>query len=134
MLHQTRRPLSFLSLLPLPGTGASGTRKCVISLRQRRAPRSLGADARVHRGERRPQRNGGRRPRRATMQVSSLNEVKIYSLSCGKSLPEVSHPAVLAGQPPLSSALSLACFSWDRICPRLGEVRVLVSSGAGRCR
>jgi hypothetical protein len=24
------------------------------------------------------------------MQVSSLNEVKIYSLSCGKSLPEVS--------------------------------------------
>uniref|UniRef100_A0A8Q3SHY9 Nucleolar protein 10 n=1 Tax=Homo sapiens TaxID=9606 RepID=A0A8Q3SHY9_HUMAN len=23
------------------------------------------------------------------MQVSSLNEVKIYSLSCGKSLPEV---------------------------------------------
>uniref|UniRef100_A0A2K6TEL7 Nucleolar protein 10 n=1 Tax=Saimiri boliviensis boliviensis TaxID=39432 RepID=A0A2K6TEL7_SAIBB len=25
------------------------------------------------------------------MQVSSLNEVKIYSLSCGKSLPEVSH-------------------------------------------
>lgn len=44
------------------------------------------------------------------MQVSSLNEVKIYSLSCGKSLPEVSlssgcprlevYGNLLAGSPP----------------------------------
>lgn len=40
------------------------------------------------------------------MQVSSLNEVKIYSLSCGKSLPEVRHFGVplLSRPPPLSSA------------------------------
>jgi hypothetical protein len=37
------------------------------------------------------------------MQVSSLNEVKIYSLSCGKSLPEVSSR-------PLAIALG-ACIS-----------------------
>lgn len=50
------------------------------------------------------------------MQVSSLNEVKIYSLSCGKSLPEVSALGVLrAGRPPLSWALAPACVPWTLI-------------------
>lgn len=43
------------------------------------------------------------------MQVSSLNEVKIYSLSCGKSLPEVSQVGSSSSrEAPLSSARSLA--------------------------
>lgn len=58
------------------------------------------------------------------MQVSSLNEVKIYSLSCGKSLPEVSHPGVpLAGQPPRCAALLLACCRRARVGPRVGQVQ-----------
>lgn len=69
------------------------------------------------------------------MQVSSLNEVKIYSLSCGKSLPEVSHlGALLAGQPPLVSALSLVCFRWAQVGSGLGEVQASNGArGAGRC-
>lgn len=60
------------------------------------------------------------------MQVSSLNEVKIYSLSCGKSLPEVSPLGVLlAGQPPLSWALALPCFRW---APIGSDIRFFMSS------
>lgn len=84
------------------------------------------------------------------MQVSSLNEVKIYSLSCGKSLPEVSHfPApsrTLWGRPPRGTAAPLlgpsVCFSWTLVSPRLGEAqrRLTVSWGGvgigkrGHCR
>lgn len=55
--------------------------------------------------ERVPDRNGDCSLLGAAMQVSSLNEVKIYSLSCGKSLPEVSQVGSSSSRMPLSPPL-----------------------------
>lgn len=51
------------------------------------------------------------------MQVSSLNEVKIYSLSCGKSLPEVSRFPISRGSFVLGVRSSL-CWPPGPLCPR----------------
>lgn len=117
-------------------------RECVISRRQRRTPPSRAGDtlrfgcSRVARGEGLAGERGSP-PLCPAMQVSSLNEVKIYSLSCGKSLPEVRHFGVprLSRQPPLSSALA-SVLAWPWPAPGSGRPggQVAVPAGAGRCR